>query len=118
MRHSIEGDAVADLENIRHTAETTPAAELPDLIGALAAAQAVATRRLIAPTTPTATEASDPLVDAATMAAQLGIKASWLLDQARRSRVPHVRLGKYVRFRPADVLAAAKAQDCKDCDAL
>jgi hypothetical protein len=30
----------------------------------------------------------------------LGVDASWLLRQAREGRVPHVRLGKFVRFDP------------------
>jgi excisionase family DNA binding protein len=38
------------------------------------------------------------LVDAQTAAAQLALPASWLLTQARANRVPHTRLGKYVRF--------------------
>jgi len=33
----------------------------------------------------------------------LGVPASWLLAQARQNGVPHVRLGRYVRFDPADL---------------
>ena len=38
------------------------------------------------------------LVDAETAARQLGVQASWMLREARADRLPHVRLGKYVRF--------------------
>lgn len=41
------------------------------------------------------------LVDAREAAGQLGVPPSWLLTEARRNRVPHVRIGKYVRFDPA-----------------
>lgn len=29
---------------------------------------------------------------------QLGVSASWVLRQARLNEIPHVRLGKFVRF--------------------
>jgi excisionase family DNA binding protein len=45
------------------------------------------------------------LVDAEAAAELLGVPASWLLAQARRDAVPHVRLGRYVRFDP-DALEA------------
>jgi excisionase family DNA binding protein len=35
----------------------------------------------------------------------LGVPASWLLAEARRARVPHVRLGRYVRFNRETLLA-------------
>lgn len=38
------------------------------------------------------------LADAQTAAEMLGVKSSWLLQRAREGRIPHVRLGKYVRF--------------------
>jgi hypothetical protein len=50
------------------------------------------------------------LVDAKAMAAMLDVPSSWLLAQARRDAVPHVRLGRYVRFAPADVLAWASSR--------
>jgi hypothetical protein len=33
----------------------------------------------------------------------LVVPASWLLAEARRGRVPHCRLGKYVRFDPDEL---------------
>src|SRR4051812_44904338 len=38
------------------------------------------------------------LLDAQQAAALLGVPPNWLLAQARADRVPHVRLGRYVRF--------------------
>jgi len=43
------------------------------------------------------------LLDAKSAGDLLGVPGSWLLAQARRDKVPHVRLGKYVRFDPADL---------------
>ena len=39
-----------------------------------------------------------PLVDAREAAKLLGVPPTWLLAQARQQRVPHHRLGHYVRF--------------------
>ena len=33
----------------------------------------------------------------------LQLNASWVLDAARRNAIPHVRLGRYVRFRRTDI---------------
>ena len=46
---------------------------------------------------------TDRLLDARQAGDLLGVPGSWLLTQARRGQVPHVRLGKYVRFDPADL---------------
>ncbi len=45
------------------------------------------------------------LIDAKAAAELLGVPPSWVLAQARANRIPHVRLGRYVRFEP-DELAA------------
>lgn len=100
-----------DLETLRRTAESTPPAELPDLLGALETIRAIAMRRLLAPEPPPTSSTEGELITAQDMAARLSIQPSWLLDQARQGRVPHTRIGKYVRFAPAAVLAAMKAQD-------
>lgn len=39
-----------------------------------------------------------PLLDAAGAAELLNVPASWLLAEARADRIPHIRLGRYVRF--------------------
>ena len=46
-----------------------------------------------------------PLVDAAEAGRLLSVPASWVLAEARANRIPHVRLGRYVRF-SADELEA------------
>jgi excisionase family DNA binding protein len=38
------------------------------------------------------------LVDAAEAARLLSVPTSWVLAEARADRIPHVRLGRYVRF--------------------
>lgn len=35
----------------------------------------------------------------------LGVPHTWILAEARANRIPHVRLGKYVRFDLADIEA-------------
>lgn len=34
----------------------------------------------------------------------LSVDASWLLRQAREGRIPHVKLGRYVRFDPRELV--------------
>jgi hypothetical protein len=48
---------------------------------------------------------SRPLLDAKAAGELVNVPASWLLAQARRDLVPHVRFGRYVRF-DADALEA------------
>jgi excisionase family DNA binding protein len=49
------------------------------------------------------------LLDAGQAGELLGVPASWLLAQARRGAIPHVRLGKYVRFDEPDLRAWVEA---------
>jgi excisionase family DNA binding protein len=44
-----------------------------------------------------------PLLDAQAASKLLGIPPTWLLAQARAGRVPHHRLGHYVRFSAEDL---------------
>jgi hypothetical protein len=53
---------------------------------------------------------ADALLDAKAAGALLGVPASWLLREARADRVPHVRLGHYVRFDRDELIAWRKAQ--------
>lgn len=46
-----------------------------------------------------------PLLNAEQAGALLNVPPGWVLAQARAGRIPHVRLGRYVRF-DADALAA------------
>lgn len=43
------------------------------------------------------------LLDAAGLAELLDVPKTWLLREARAERIPHVRLGRYVRFDPQEV---------------
>jgi excisionase family DNA binding protein len=45
------------------------------------------------------------LVDAAAAAAQLGVSAKLLEDQARAGLIPHHKFGRLTRFRPSEVAA-------------
>jgi excisionase family DNA binding protein len=44
-----------------------------------------------------------PLIDARAASQLLGVPHTWLLAQARERRIPHHRLGHYVRFNPDDL---------------
>ncbi len=98
-----------DAQSLREHALKVPAVDLPALIGALAEAAAIANRRLLEPTQQAPTGEPGELLCAEEMARQLSIKPSWLLEQARQGRVPHVRLGKYVRFNATQVLKSAES---------
>jgi len=43
------------------------------------------------------------LIDAAEAGALLGVPKTWVLAEARADRIPHVRLGRYVRFEPVEL---------------
>jgi excisionase family DNA binding protein len=43
------------------------------------------------------------LIDAKAASRLLGVPHTWLLAQAREGRIPHHRLGHYVRFDPEDL---------------
>jgi len=45
------------------------------------------------------------LLDAVALGEQLDVPKTWLLAEARADRIPHVRLGRYVRFDPEEVAA-------------
>jgi excisionase family DNA binding protein len=47
----------------------------------------------------------EPLLDAEGAARLLCVPKSWVLAQARDHRIPHVRLGKYVRFERSELEA-------------
>jgi excisionase family DNA binding protein len=68
---------------------------------------AVVTREMVAelPAVVAAPRGPDRLVDATAAGELLGVPASWVLAQARAGRIPHVRLGRYVRFEPEELCA-------------
>ena len=43
------------------------------------------------------------LLDAEQAGELLNVPPSWVLAEARRDRIPHVRLGRYVRFDPDEL---------------
>ncbi len=44
-------------------------------------------------------------LNARQVGAHLGVPHTWILAEARANRIPHVRLGKYVRFDLDDIEA-------------
>lgn len=54
---------------------------------------------------PTSRPAFTSLIDAKGASLILGVPYTWLLAQARAGRIPHHRLGHYVRFDPKDLKA-------------
>jgi excisionase family DNA binding protein len=50
------------------------------------------------------------LLNAEQAGALLAVPKSWLLAAARADRIPHVRLGRYVRFSEAELEAWAREQ--------
>jgi excisionase family DNA binding protein len=51
------------------------------------------------------TNGAQPLLDASAAGALLGVPASWVMTEARADRIPHVRLGRYVRFEATELEA-------------
>jgi excisionase family DNA binding protein len=50
-------------------------------------------------------QAMPPLLDSVQAAAILNVPRSWIAAEARAGRIPHVRLGRYVRFNRDELLA-------------
>lgn len=46
-----------------------------------------------------------PLIDAKAAGELLDVPHTWVLEQARHDRIPHIRLGRYVRFDAEQLLA-------------
>ncbi|MCG3201197.1 MAG: hypothetical protein NFCOHLIN_01063 [Gammaproteobacteria bacterium] len=65
---------------------------------------------------PPPTEGTDTIVDAEGAAAATGVPVSWFLEQARRGAIPHLRFGKYVRFRLAELVAAVERRPSGNVD--
>jgi excisionase family DNA binding protein len=52
-----------------------------------------------------AAQAPDRLLDAGEVAEILHVARSWVYEETRLGRMPHVRLGRYVRYRRAAIEA-------------
>lgn len=50
------------------------------------------------------------LIDSKAAAELLGVPETWVRRQARENAIPHVRLGRYVRFDPATIEAWWRAR--------
>jgi hypothetical protein len=55
---------------------------------------------------PVAAPESEDFVDAPTLARRLNVKVSWVRTEERAGRLPSVHVGRYVKFRSSEVLAA------------
>jgi hypothetical protein len=51
-------------------------------------------------------DAQEPALTAEQLEALTNVPASWWAEQARKESVPHFKIGRYVRFRLSEVLAA------------
>ena len=51
----------------------------------------------------TTTAAPDRLLSAAEVAAIIGMSKRWVEEQARADEIPHVPLGRFIKFRREDV---------------
>ena len=52
---------------------------------------------------PAPADAAGALLTAQQAAALLSVPATWVLAEARANRLPHVRLGRYVRFEATEL---------------
>lgn len=55
--------------------------------------------------------ATDPLLTASDVAELLAVPESWVREHTRSGRIPHVQLGRYVRYRQAAVADWVTAQE-------
>ena len=61
-------------------------------------------------TTPSSAVLDDEILDACGMEARTNVPASWWAESARQGTVPHLKLGKYIRFSLREALEAAKGK--------
>jgi excisionase family DNA binding protein len=54
---------------------------------------------------------SDALLTAAEVAELLAVPESWVREQTRQGRLPHLKLGHYRRYRRASILAWLEHQE-------
>ena len=53
---------------------------------------------------------TEPLLTAAEVAALLSVRESWVREATRDGRLPHLRLGRYRRYRQSDIERWLEAQ--------
>jgi hypothetical protein len=71
------------------------------------AAALVAGAEMTAGSAPSPASVAEPLLDANQAAAQMNVSARWLEDSARAGIIPHIKLGKFNRFRVSEIAARA-----------
>jgi excisionase family DNA binding protein len=59
----------------------------------------------------------DRLLTAGEVAELLQVKESWVREHTRLGEIPHVRLGRYVRYRRSEVLAWLNRRASGSCAA-
>lgn len=57
----------------------------------------------ISPNDPAASPLSEPLLDSNAAAALLSVRRSWIYEAVRDGRLPHVKVGRHIRFLRADL---------------
>jgi excisionase family DNA binding protein len=91
-------------------ASTLPIKQIPAELTKLAALQSALAARLVAEQMASRDTGAEPLLDAKEMAALLKVHESLVRSKARRGEIPFVAVGRYMRFKPADVQAAIAAR--------
>jgi excisionase family DNA binding protein len=61
------------------------------------------------PPLPTGAPSAEPLLGPRDVATRWGVPVSWVYSQAETGKLPAFKLGKYLRFRPAEVTAWLEA---------
>lgn len=74
------------------------------------AAALAAGAEISAGATPSPASAAEQLLDADQAAAQLSVTARWLEDSARAGIIPHIKLGRFIRFRVSEIAAHCRVE--------
>jgi len=74
------------------------------------AAALVAGAEMMAADAPSPAAATEPLLDADQAAAQMSLSARWLEDSARAGIIPHIKLGRFIRFRVSEIAAHCRVE--------
>ena len=74
------------------------------------AALAAGAEMMAAPSSSPTLSSAEPLLDADQAAAQMNVTARWLEDSARAGIIPHIKLGKFTRFRVSEIAAHCRVE--------
>jgi excisionase family DNA binding protein len=91
-----------------HDIELLPVEEIPPLLLRLAA------RLLRAPNAAHPALPDSQLMTAKQIAQRFNVPTTWVYERARLGKLPCTRLGRYRRFKLADVVAALEQRDSSD----